>query len=65
MNGPARNLVDAVFGQLLAFDRDGVDPGYGAVSQPVQQPDGSWLITLKDQATMSVPVARIMIEAAS
>lgn len=58
-------VVSAVFGQLVAFDRDGVDPGYGAVSQPVEQPDGSWLITLKDQATMSVPVARVRIEAAA
>jgi hypothetical protein len=55
------NIVTAVFGQLLAFNQDGLDPGYGAVSSPVEQPDGSYEITLMDQATMSVPVAVVSV----
>jgi hypothetical protein len=56
-----QRIVQAVFGQLISFDKDGVDPGYGSVSVPLELPDGSWLMTLKDLGSMSVPVARVLV----
>jgi hypothetical protein len=53
-------IVHAVFTQLFAFNQDGVDPGYGAVSAP-EWTDGAYEIILTDQATMTVPVAVVKV----
>ena len=55
------NIVTAVFGQLIAFNTEGVDPGYGGVSQPYQTSTNVWNINLTDQSTMTETVAHIRI----
>jgi hypothetical protein len=59
-----RQVTEGVWQSLLGYDRDGLDRGFGYVSAPVPQPNGSWVVILGAHAD-GEPVARVVIEAAA